>query len=36
MGAITAKDTRVIGASWNFAPIADIATHPAWARVYEV
>jgi len=36
MGAITAKDTRVVGAAWNFAPILDIATHPAWARVYEV
>jgi hypothetical protein len=36
MGAITAKDTRVVGAQWDFAPIADIATHPAWARVYEV
>ena len=36
MGAITAKDTRAVGATWTFAPILDIATHPAWSRVFEV
>ena len=35
MGAITAKDTRAVGAPWTFAPILDLATHPAWPRMYE-
>ena len=35
MGAITAKDTRVIGSTWTFSPILDLATEPRWARVYE-
>lgn len=35
MGAITAKDTRVVGIPWTFAPILDLATNPRFPRVYE-
>ena len=36
MGAITAKDSRLVGMPWVFAPILDLCTEPRWARVYEV
>ena len=32
MGAITAKDTRAAGITWNFAPILDVAVQPTWPR----
>lgn len=32
MGAITAKDTRAAGITWNFAPILDVAVQPLFAR----
>eukprot|EP00160_Parvularia_atlantis_P014335 Unigene349_Nuclearia_a/m.1214 Unigene349_Nuclearia_a/g.1214 ORF Unigene349_Nuclearia_a/g.1214 Unigene349_Nuclearia_a/m.1214 type:complete len:752 (-) Unigene349_Nuclearia_a:47-2302(-) len=35
MGHVTAIETRAAGMPWTFAPILDIAMHPAWARVYE-
>ena len=36
MGAITAKDSRLVGMPWVFSPILDLCTEPRWARVYEV
>lgn len=35
MGAITAKDSRLVGHPWLFSPILDLSTEPRWARVYE-
>lgn len=35
MGEVTAKDTRAASIPWTFAPILDIAVHPAWPRVFE-
>lgn len=35
MGAVTAKDTRVVGIPWTFSPILDLATAPIWPRVFE-
>lgn len=34
-GVIASRDTRAAGIAWIFGPLADVATHPAWPRVYE-
>eukprot|EP00238_Polyblepharides_amylifera_P011923 CAMPEP_0196593602 /NCGR_PEP_ID=MMETSP1081-20130531/76062_1 /TAXON_ID=36882 /ORGANISM="Pyramimonas amylifera, Strain CCMP720" /LENGTH=167 /DNA_ID=CAMNT_0041917629 /DNA_START=197 /DNA_END=696 /DNA_ORIENTATION=+ len=35
MGQVTAKDTRLAGMHWAFAPILGIATQALWPRVFE-
>ena len=34
-GAITARDVRASGLSWNFAPVLDVGRDPRWPRLYE-
>ncbi len=33
--AVTARDVRASGISWDFAPVLDIGRHVAWSRFYE-
>lgn len=35
VGRVTARDTVAAGVPWLFAPILDLATQPAFPRVYE-
>lgn len=35
VGAAQARDTIAAGVPWLFSPILDLATHPAFPRVYE-
>jgi hypothetical protein len=35
VGTVTARDTIAAGVPWLFAPILDLATQPAYPRVYE-
>lgn len=34
-GAIAARDTRLSGISWQFAPVLGIGVNPLWSRFYE-
>ena len=34
-GAITARDVRASGISWNFAPVLDVGRDLRWPRLYE-
>jgi len=34
-GKIGARDTRLAGISWQFAPVMGIGVNPLWPRVYE-
>ena len=34
-GKIAARDTRLSGISWQFAPVLGIGVNPLWSRFYE-
>jgi beta-glucosidase len=33
--AITARDVRASGITWNFSPVLDVGREPVWPRLYE-
>lgn len=33
--AITARDVRASGITWNFSPVLDVGREPVWSRLYE-
>ncbi len=34
-GEITARETRAVGITWNFAPVLDLGRQPLWSRFFE-
>lgn len=35
IGRVTARDLRVCGTPWNFAPVVDVGRMPLWSRFFE-
>ncbi len=33
--AVTARDVRASGITWNFSPVLDVGREPVWPRLYE-